>query len=885
MVWNNADDVKLGSLQVSHVWLGSYHVWPPSIAPTITKTEYFVTVDDVPSECTWEEFKQLQFVVRATRVDTYSDGSTVTYTPYDGSTGNRYVKGSIEWYSTGVDYATGLSVSGPFEDGTVVYTPTTTGTPPQDITFRVKGRAVDNDNTLQTETDWVEVTIKVTSEPTGYFLYFYPDGTEKTINFTTSGTQTVQIISYYGYANGTKTRADLRVGQTVNSQDFYDITSVLETTIDGLPGWEYTVEFTGGDPEFAGQFNFIQKDINTGLEIVENMITLICTHTDLTPTFKNTQCFAQGQSCNENNMYLTSGTPQTVTLYLSSYNSQYEGTTWISNTYSPVHISYDPKMDSYITVTHTSVRLGPGLTELEGDPNAEKFVFAYNGATYTGSFDYEIRNEYEDGTWENKEPSVVHIYIQQNTTTETYYYTVYSDYEDADVYFDGNKMEGSITNGEYVIGIEDGDPYYNVTLKNGTLPQSTTSVHFGDNLFWYSSEQEVFPASGGSCSPDQNSCYVTTTTYNEPDGGRVNKDSSVTLNCKASDSNDYGFTITNTPDWVTISSDSKSVTVTENTTTSERSGTVTITLSDGSTTTYDISQEASEDTPQPEAYTYTVYSDCEGATVYFDGENVGTISDGVFTTSIQEGKENYTVTIEGGTPPENDYTYVPKGHFAEVEASGGDPDLINTSIWYKKSYSTPTDSATVSRDDSVTIRAKESQTSGSMTYTITHVAASWGTISLDGQSIHVEQNTTTTERFCDVDVTFHHTESDYTSDSVRMTLTQKAKSLTINTVGFYYDEDNPRYTGGSTGQEYVGYDMWIESQFPVASDVSVSIQLRGGSSSAGGTMNETVTFRINSGSSQSNTKTFWSVAGSTPDYINASGSPSSDDTYSYKYSI
>ncbi len=50
-------------------------------------------------------------------------------------------------------------------------------------------------------------------------------------------------------------------------------------------------------------------------------------------------------------------------------------------------------------------------------------------------------------------------------------------------------------------------------------------------------------------------------------------------------------------------------------------------------------------------YSYTVYSNIPGASVYFNGTYKGTISGGSFSTSIQGGDTYYNVTISGGTLP------------------------------------------------------------------------------------------------------------------------------------------------------------------------------------------------------------------------------------------
>ena len=53
-----------------------------------------------------------------------------------------------------------------------------------------------------------------------------------------------------------------------------------------------------------------------------------------------------------------------------------------------------------------------------------------------------------------------------------------------------------------------------------------------------------------------------------------------------------------------------------------------------------------------EEATYTVYSDIDGATVYFDGVKVGNISGGGLTVTKKgnEVKDSYTVSLKGTLP-------------------------------------------------------------------------------------------------------------------------------------------------------------------------------------------------------------------------------------------
>lgn len=63
--------------------------------------------------------------------------------------------------------------------------------------------------------------------------------------------------------------------------------------------------------------------------------------------------------------------------------------------------------------------------------------------------------------------------------------------------------------------------------------------------------------------------------------------------------------------------------------------------------------------------TYTVYSNCEGASVYFDNSYKGTISSGRFSVSLVSGDSSYSVRLSGGVPsgsteygsPYTDYDY------------------------------------------------------------------------------------------------------------------------------------------------------------------------------------------------------------------------------------
>lgn len=47
--------------------------------------------------------------------------------------------------------------------------------------------------------------------------------------------------------------------------------------------------------------------------------------------------------------------------------------------------------------------------------------------------------------------------------------------------------------------------------------------------------------------------------------------------------------------------------------------------------------------------TYTVYSNCNGGSVYFNNNLVGTISSGKLIVELS-GADSYTVKIEGGVP-------------------------------------------------------------------------------------------------------------------------------------------------------------------------------------------------------------------------------------------
>lgn len=228
-------------------------------------------------------------------------------------------------------------------------------------------------------------------------------------------------------------------------------------------------------------------------------------------------------------------------------------------------------------------------------------------------------------------------------------YTILSDCEGATVNIDGSNI-AIISNGQFVYDVwnSKAPASINVSLTGG-LPTAPSP----DYTFSVSQSSLSFTEDGGT----KNLTITSTkTSYSYSNtSGTCQRDSSVTCNAKLNSFNSNpSYTASESLSWITTNGNQ--VTASANSNYSSRSGSITYTqVESGKTDTVTVSQEAKTE------YSYTVNSNCEGGTVYFNNVNKGTINGGrlVFTDEAASG----TVRISGGTPSssrvqtDTDYDY------------------------------------------------------------------------------------------------------------------------------------------------------------------------------------------------------------------------------------
>lgn len=228
-------------------------------------------------------------------------------------------------------------------------------------------------------------------------------------------------------------------------------------------------------------------------------------------------------------------------------------------------------------------------------------------------------------------------------------YTVLSDCEGAQVNIDGTNR-GTISNGQFVYSVWNSKAPASVSASlTGGLPSNpATDYTFSISPTSLSFSEEGYTRSLTITSRKTTHTYVNT-------NGTCQRDSSVTCNAKLNDAtSNVGYSINESLDWITTNGNS--ITTNANNSYSSRSGIITYTQAEsGKTATVRVSQDAKS------LYTYTVNSNCNGGTVYFNNINKGTISNGklVFTDEASSG----TVRISGGVPSnsstqtDTDYDY------------------------------------------------------------------------------------------------------------------------------------------------------------------------------------------------------------------------------------
>lgn len=137
-------------------------------------------------------------------------------------------------------------------------------------------------------------------------------------------------------------------------------------------------------------------------------------------------------------------------------------------------------------------------------------------------------------------------------------------------------------------------------------------------------------------------------------------------------------------------------------------------------------------------YSYTVYYNVNGATVYADGEEVGVISNGslTFYKTGDEAKSSYAITFSGTlTTPSSSYTFSVNPTSLSFTASGGTQSVAVTST--VTTYTVSHASGTVNADSSVSLTYNTT----SSTSTVSYSASASGTgLSVSGTNITFASN-------------------------------------------------------------------------------------------------------------------------------------------------
>lgn len=270
---------------------------------------------------------------------------------------------------------------------------------------------------------------------------------------------------------------------------------------------------------------------------------------------------------------------------------------------------------------------------------------------------------------------------------EKFTYTVNYNAEGATVLADGEEV-GVISGGVLIFNKygNDAKDSYSITFTGGTMTKPEDFYTFTVNPTTLS-----FESGGGSQSVNVTS---TLTTYsNSHATGTVSKNSSVTLQYNTTNQV-TNVNYTGTASGTGLSVNGTNITFAANPNYSTRSGSVTFTQNTSNkTATVTCNQAALS------LYNYTVYSNCNGGTVYFNNVNKGTVSGG--SLSFTDEASSGTVRISGGVPSNNtvngstttEYGYSSRSYSEEDSTRDYDCSVSQTSFSF--GYSGGTQTATV----------------------------------------------------------------------------------------------------------------------------------------------------------------------------------------------
>ena len=281
-------------------------------------------------------------------------------------------------------------------------------------------------------------------------------------------------------------------------------------------------------------------------------------------------------------------------------------------------------------------------------------------------------------------------------------YTVHSDIESANVYFD-NEIVGSIIDGVCYIRVDKkvDTLKHTVKLQGGSVPKTVVVYTFTGTTITVSANAD------SALEMNPTASYKNTTVYNY-------------------NSNSYDLNFADGAE-VTINSTPKTTkteltwtpttyNLQENFTKEAKQFKVTLTQTESNNTcVITINQAAGVE------YTYTVNSDIKGATVLANGENVGTIENGkcVFTKWNTHAAESYTIEFEGGTlvPKANEY-HLSNSVVPAVSELGDTLDLSDYIKSTVRAYSPYSPTGDVTKNGSVTLNTKYNYRDSSAGYNI-----------------------------------------------------------------------------------------------------------------------------------------------------------------------
>lgn len=304
---------------------------------------------------------------------------------------------------------------------------------------------------------------------------------------------------------------------------------------------------------------------------------------------------------------------------------------------------------------NSSVTMNTTYKETEIVNTVGSYTVSENQTTNTKKYTYNYTHS-KDST--NK----ITVTFNQQAGVK-YTYTVNSNINDSKVTY-SNGSTGTISNGKHVLTLWNNHAPASLTftLSGGTVSEpdpweyqfdviSLGTTSLGSNDTYSASGQGESKLSTAATSRKRRYEYkVPTTTFT------VSRNGSTTANqTKAYTSWSYvTYSITSkSQSWITNSGNI--VTIAKNPNTTTRSGTITYTQAEsGKTDVITINQAKG-------AYSYTINSNCNGGTVYFNNVNKGTISGGSLT--FEDTASSGTVRISGGVPTDSrvqtdtDYDY------------------------------------------------------------------------------------------------------------------------------------------------------------------------------------------------------------------------------------